>query len=1515
DYNGASVTLVRNGGVSTDDVFSFTTANGISLSGSNLIKNAQTIASFDITTTPGELVITFTNANTETPTSADVDNILQQITYENSSDGPPASVQIDWTFADGNTAGSQGMGGEPMRDYGSTTVSITGVDDGAPVTVADAFTISAGVPVTIDPVANDTNTDNDSLLISIIDTNNGNATTVLNNPGDTATLLSGTVIELRADGRLKVDSAASESFDYTIDDGNGGTDTATITLTVGNDQATAEATGFVTTWQTTSAGETITFPIGVGTTDFTVFWGDGTSTDYTDDTVTHTYAIAGTYTVAIVGDFPGVNFADGGDGDKLLSVEQWGNIAWQDLDEAFEGAENLVINASDAPDLSGVTSLSQMFRGATSINQDISGWDTSSVTNMSYMFYGADAFNQDLSAWDTSSVTNMTYMFFNANAFNGDISAWDTSNVTNMSRMFYLATTFNGDISGWVTSSVTTMSGMFRNATAFNQDISAWDTSSVTDMSYMFNTATSFNQDISGWETSIVTSMYAMFYNADVFNQDISAWDTSIVTNMSYMFYRATAFNQDISAWDTSNVNNMSFMFRLATAFDQDISGWGTSSVTNTSNMFAGATAFNQDIGGWDISGVTSMVDMLNNTNLSISNYDATLSGWAAQTVQSGVTLGATGLQYSLSAADRQSLIDDDGWTISGDTQVNSAPTFIAGDGVVTTPVGTGVDAQARSITLQDDGKVVVAGWSDSGNGYEFSLVRFNPDGTLDTTFDTDGIVTTDMASGTADAFAHSVTVQSDGKILIAGYGLNGGGDNDFALVRYNSNGGLDTTFNTTGKVSTPIGTNTEDQAYSVTLQDDGKILVAGYSHNGIDNDLALVRYNSDGSLDVDFDGDTGTGNGIVTTDIGSAENYGYSVTVQSDGKILVAGSHFNGTDYDFAVVRYNSDGTLDVDFDGDTGTGNGIVTTDIGVAVGTTDDEDHGRSITLQSDGKILVAGWSDKAGGRDFALVRYNTDGTLDTSFDTDGIVTTDVAPGNADAYAYDVTVQSDGKILVTGYGNAGAGNQEFMLVRYDSDGSRDTGFGSNGVVNNKVLGGADYAYSAAVQSDGKILVVGNDSNDFELRRYNSDGTLDTTYGTYGSTLDGTPTFIEGGTAVVLDVDVDISDSELDALNGGLGNYDGASLTLVRNGGASAEDVFSNDGLLSTLTQGGDLVYNGTTIGTVTTNSGGTLVLTFNTNATSALVDSTLQSIAYSNSSDTPPASAQIDWSFDDGNTTNSQGTGGALQATGSTTVTITAVNDAPVLSQPELVTNGTFDTDLSNWTTTGRVTAELNSLRFGGGNIVGPHTASQSITTVAGGTYELTFDYRDDSSARNQSLQVSVDGSSNLLTTGEIVTDIIGNTFARYTYSFTADSSSATITFTDTSDTSGLASGTVAVDGFLDNISIQYTSGVMGEVAFTEGAAAEVLDADVTISDPELDALNGGLGNYNGASLTLVRNGGANADDVFSNSGLLSALTESGALVYNGTTIGTVTTNSGGTLILGFNTNATSALVDST
>ncbi|MCP3938783.1 MAG: hypothetical protein GY708_25830, partial [Actinomycetia bacterium] len=289
-------------------------------------------------------------------------------------------------------------------------------------------------------------------------------------------------------------------------------------------------------------------------------------------------------------------------------------------------------------------------------------------------------------------------------------------------------------------------------------------------------------------------------------------------------------------------------------------------------------------------------------------------------------------------------------------------------------------------------------------------------------------------------------------------------------------------------------------------------------------------------------------------------------------------------------------------------------------------------------------------------------------------------------------------------------------------------------------------------SVQSDGKIVVAGRSHNgtdyDFALTRYNADGSLDTTFDTL-STLDGTPSFAEGGAAVVLDVDVDISDSELDALNGGLGNYDGASLTLLRNGGANAEDVFSNAGLLGVLTESGVLDYNGTTIGTVTTNSGGTLVLTFNTNATSALVDSTLQSIAYANSSDAPPATAQIDWTFDDGNT-GSQGTGGALQATGSTTVAITATNDDPINTVPgaqttaedtALVFTGAnaitvADIDatsmevtlsVTNGTLTLATTAGLTSFSGDGtGTVVLQGTKAAVNTALDGLSYQPTGDY---------------------------------------------------------------------------------------------------------------------------------------------------------------------------------------------
>ncbi|MCU7805801.1 MAG: DUF4347 domain-containing protein, partial [Candidatus Thiodiazotropha sp. (ex Lucinoma borealis)] len=571
----------------------------------------------------------------------------------------------------------------------------------------------------------------------------------------------------------------------------------------------------------------------------------------------------------------------------------------------------------------------------------------------------------------------------------------------------------------------------------------------------------------------------------------------------------------------------------------------------------------------------------------------------------------------------------------------NEAPSFGIGDGTVTTDISAGSDA-GRSVIVQSDGKILVAGSSDD----DFTLVRYNVDGSLDTTFDTDGIVTTDIGTSSSDG-GYSVTTQPDGKILLAGKS-----NDDFALVRYNADGSLDTFFGIDGIVTTDIGASL-DQGRSVTLQSDGKILVAGGNWNSTSStyEFALVRYDANGSLDTSFDGD-----GKVTTDISTVPTSGndlaQSVTVDSDDKILVAGFSYNSTtsSFEFTLVRYDTDGSLDTTFDTD-----GIVTTDIG-----TSSSDGGYSVTLQPDGKILVAGTSDS----DFALVRYNSDGSLDATFDGNsgfgnGIVTTDIGTSSADA-GFSVTVQADGKILV-----AGSSDDDFTLVRYHVDGSLDTTFDADGKVTT-ILGGIDAGYSVTVQSDGKILVAGKSNDDFALVRYNSDGSLDTRFD-LTSTLDGTPSFTEDGAAVVLDANVQIFDQELTWAD----NFADATLTLVRNGGTNTDDVFSATGTLSALTEGGNLTVDATIIGTVTTNSNGTLLLTFNSSATNALVNLAMQQIAYSNSSDPPPVSVQIDWTFDDGNT-GSQGEGGALTATGSTTVSITAVNDAPVIDSASMTLN---------------------------------------------------------------------------------------------------------------------------------------------------------------------------------------------------------------------------------------------------
>lgn len=241
------------------------------------------------------------------------------------------------------------------------------------------------------------------------------------------------------------------------------------------------------------------------------------------------------------------------------------------------------------------------------------------------------------------------------------------------------------------------------------------------------------------------------------------------------------------------------------------------------------------------------------------------------------------------------------------------------GNGRVLAPIGTS-DAGATAMTLQPDGKIIAAGFASEATT-DFAVARFNLDGQLDGTFNGTGTVLTPVRFGNDIPFA--VALQPDGKIIVAGSSSNGF-DVDFAIVRYNANGSLDTSFNGTGKVFTAFG-SANDQAYSVALQSDGKIVAAGFSFVGSSNDFAVARYNTDGSLDTSFNG-----TGKVTTPVGPLADAANALAIQSDGKIVAVGQSDNGSNFDFGLVRYNADGTLDTGFNG-----TGIVITPVGTSLG----------------------------------------------------------------------------------------------------------------------------------------------------------------------------------------------------------------------------------------------------------------------------------------------------------------------------------------------------------------------------------------------------------------------------------------------------------------------------------------------------------------------------------------------------------------------------------------------------
>lgn len=427
--------------------------------------------------------------------------------------------------------------------------------------------------------------------------------------------------------------------------------------------------------------------------------------------------------------------------------------------------------------------------------------------------------------------------------------------------------------------------------------------------------------------------------------------------------------------------------------------------------------------------------------------------------------------------------------------QDGSLDTSFGVGGIATTTVGSydssNLAGNAYPVAIQNDGKIVVAGKSYNGLNYDFGVVRYNYNGSLDTTFGTNGKVITDFGND----FPKSMAIQSDGKIVVAGVNHNGSSVN-FALVRYTTNGSLDTTFDTDGKVTTNYN-GSDCHAYSLALQSDGKIVLVGDARNGSGYmGFAAMRYNTDGSLDTTF----GT-NGKVYTLFGTpgtTSDSANAVALQNDGKIVLVGSSylFSPGVSRFVALRYNANGSLDTSFDND-----GMLTTSFGAF------SDFGTSIALQNDGKLVMAGNSSltQSGTQTFAIARLNIDGSLDTTFDTDGKVTTLI--GTFMNGLFSTKMQGDGKILVAGYSNS-LNNNVFTIARYNIDGSLDTSFDSDGIVNS-ISDSSTYAgaYTLALQNDGKIVAAGKLNNSFAVVRYNNPSLATTTFENQSVTISIAP------------------------------------------------------------------------------------------------------------------------------------------------------------------------------------------------------------------------------------------------------------------------------------------------------------------------------------------------------------------------------------------------------------------------
>jgi uncharacterized delta-60 repeat protein len=406
--------------------------------------------------------------------------------------------------------------------------------------------------------------------------------------------------------------------------------------------------------------------------------------------------------------------------------------------------------------------------------------------------------------------------------------------------------------------------------------------------------------------------------------------------------------------------------------------------------------------------------------------------------------------------------------------QAGSLDTTFNGNGKVLTNFFTATSTEeAEDLAIQADGKIVVAGYVSNGTNYDFAVVRYNVDGTLDATFGTGGKLAVNISNYD---MAYAVAINTDGKILVAGVtGATGAfGDGNFGVIRLNSNGSTDTSFGTNGVAT--VSFPGSDYFTNMKLQSDGKILLCGYNVvdvTGNYSDFSIARLNADGTLDFDFSND-----GKSTINFNS-DDRARTIQVDATGNIYLGGSGSSN----ICIVKLFSDGSIDTSY-----ATNGKVNTRYNTQSSNLND------MILLDNGSIVFTGFLFSTEYQ-MLVGKLNVSGAFDTSFGTNGATVTDVDNSSEDT-AYSLVIQSDEKIIISGRSYT-SGSYYFAILRYTSSGVLDNTFSNDGKVLTAFGTSWSMGHSSALQSDGKLVVTGiygSFYEDFATARYNTGAPLST-------------------------------------------------------------------------------------------------------------------------------------------------------------------------------------------------------------------------------------------------------------------------------------------------------------------------------------------------------------------------------------------------------------------------------------